>query len=720
MSMSDFEDFFGEETPKIKNASIQEKIDNPVLYDEEGASVNILLADKLSEHQLAYVVKLAHTVNIKVRVLYCFPFIAKEKHMVKGMGRFFVENVRQDLKNFLIPGRSVVTVGRAIYAATYDTDIQVAAFYDSIFNNTYFYSPFLDRRIYPIDNAFRICGFGQADPKSGEPVYFWDRFETKFAKDQLKRASESGNTSLMRRKTISFHEVIDCNEWLIAHTDNVPDNELWVAVDSETSGFKKLSDKIGNISLSFNGFESYYLDWENLNPRILSKFLNAHKLIFANGKFDLLFFAYHGCDIHRLDWDTMVAGHFLNEMRSNSLKSHAFWYTNYGGYDLDLERYKWTYPGLTDYTKIPKSIRLPYACMDAAITYQVWQKEKEDLMKEPELYNYYVETAIPMINVFVKAEYKGFCINWKEISKTGDELQEKIRICKQAVRDAYNEPDLDVNSKQAVGDMLQAHGYPAIAIGKTGHYKVSKVELHEWQKMGYKEVDTLLELSKWTALWQTFVGENSTDIVDEGSDEFFSENSSVADKFSTDCTGLWKYKAPDGCVHTTYHPFMAQSHRHRSSDPNLQNIPKKNYEATKLVRTAYTTPDTIACRPEEADKINLLCKIRGYVSVYSGQVVVIEGKSYLGKDLHELDLDSLGIRAEYEKFYKTKEGEEGESYLEIEDSKFGRIVLPVYTDSSKSKFCTICVKRDGELVEIPTIELKEGDVISPLSKEKIY
>lgn len=716
--MSDeFDDFFGEEAPKVKNAEVKEIVENPILFDEPEANVNLLLAEKLSDHQIAYLVKLAHQCNARVRVVYCFPFVANEKHMVKGMGKFFAENVRSDLKNYFIKDHPIVTVGRALYATTFDTDVQVDSFYDSVFNHTYFYSPFVNNRVYPIDNAFRICGFGQPDPKSGEPIYFWDRFETFFAREQFKRAAKAGNCSLVRKRNIVIKEIENCNEWLLAHSQNVPDNELWVAVDSETGGFKKLENRIGNISLSFNGYEAFYLDWKNINPRIFSKFLNAHKCIYANGKFDILFFAYHGCDLHNLDWDTMVAGHFLNEMRSNSLKTHAFWYTNYGGYDLELERYKWKYPGMIDYTKIPKSIRMPYAGMDAAITYQVWLREKEDMMKEPDLYKYYIETAVPMINVFVKAEYKGFCINWAAISKTGDELQEKIRVCKKAVRDAYNEPDLDVNSKQAVGDMLQSHGYPAISIGKTGHYKVSKVELHEWQKMDYKEVETLLELSKWTALWQTFIGEDASDDEDqtkeldeqEESDSFFNESSTVADKFSNDCTGLWKYKAPDGCVHTTFHPFMAQSHRHRSSDPNLQNIPKKNYEATKLVRTAYTTPDTIPCKPEEADKIVLLCKDSGYISLYSGETISIGGKVCLGKDIYKLDLDSLGIRAEYEKFYKKDFPQGTESYLQIEDSERGSLILPIYEDSAKKKFVEIFVKRNGTVQKVFTKDLQEGD-----------
>jgi len=55
----------------------------------------------------------------------------------------------------------------------------------------------------------------------------------------------------------------------------------------------------------------------------------------------------------------MIAGHLLNGMRSNSLKTHAFHYTNYGGYDLELEKFKWKYPGLQNYLQIPDAIRIP-------------------------------------------------------------------------------------------------------------------------------------------------------------------------------------------------------------------------------------------------------------------------------------------------------------------------------------------------------------------------
>lgn len=708
--MDNFDDFFGEELTSVKNAQVEQVVTNPVLFDEPGATCTLLLADYLTDKQLKYLIKFVHKTDIKVRIVYCFPFVAKEKHMVKGIGRFFIENVRSDLKEFLLPDHPVITVGRAIYATTFRSDMQVDSFYDSKFNNTYFYSPFINNRVYPIDNFFKICAFGQPDKKTGEPIYFYDRFETMFAIDQLRRASACLDCSLPSIPEIECIHVENPNEWL----EEQSKFGGWVAVDSETGGLKKLSDKIGNISISFDGKKAYYLEWSKLNPRIFSKFLNSRKLIFANGKFDLLFFAYHGCDLHKLDWDTMVAGHYLNEMRSNSLKVHAFWYTPYGGYDLDLEKYKWQYKGLDDYTKIPLNIRMPYACKDAAVTYLVFEKQIKAMKREHALLISYTETAIPMINVFVKAEYKGFCINWASIAETGDFLQQKIAESREAVRKAYNEPELDVNSKQAVATMLEAHGYPCIAKGKLGFYKTSKAELHEWKKMGYDAVDTLVEYSKWVAIWQTFIGEDAIEEVlaeDESVDSFFDESTTAATKFSSSERGLWKYKAPDGNIHTTFHPFMAASHRHRSSEPNLQNIPKKNYETTKLVRTAYTTPDTIPCKPQEADKIILLCKDRGYVSLYSGETIEIDGKVYLGSEIANLDLDPGGIRAEFEKFYDKDFPDGTESYLQVQDDQKGSLILPLFTDSSKKVFSEIWIKRENKELRIFTKDLKEGDEI---------
>jgi DNA polymerase I-like protein with 3'-5' exonuclease and polymerase domains len=661
----DFNDFFGFEPQQVKKAKVKESLDNPILYLDENPNLNVLVAEYFSERQLKHISALFHQAGAFVNIVYCFPFIADEKKQVSGLARYFCENVRSDLKEWLKSDVPIIAVGRAIYATTFDIDIQVQGFYDSVFNNTFFYSPFVNNRVYPIDTIFKICGFGQSDQKTGEAIYYYDRWETYFAKKQIERAIKAGNCSIARKKSIQYVKIDNPNEWLEQHTISIPENELWTAVDSETGGFDKLSDPIGDITISFDGWVSYYLAWKNINPWIFHDFLKAHKLILANGKFDFLFFMFHGVEKDiQISWDTMIAGHFLNEMRSNSLKTHAFIYTNYGGYDLELEKYKWKYPGLRSYLQIPDSIRIPYACMDAAIDYQVWQAQVRDMKKEPDLWKYYHKYVLPMLKVTIKMEYNGFDIDWDKVTEVGGYIQENIKKALDDVREVFNNPDLNPNKKQELGKYIESLGWPCINRNKSGGYKVSKKEFAEWEKQGHSEVKTLNEYSKWIIVWNTFIGADSNydeDEVeyDEDGFEIELEDDSLEENFFTsksdkvvhhDATGLWQYKAIDNKVHTTFQAFMARSHRHRSLNPNLQNIPKRNYEVSQIVRQCYSCPRVVPCKQNEAEEVYVFDWKNGMTLNKMDDFVEIgltERINVLAKDLSNCTPREYGYRIEY-------------------------------------------------------------------------
>jgi DNA polymerase I-like protein with 3'-5' exonuclease and polymerase domains len=662
---NDPDNFFGFEPQQVKKAKVKSSLENPILYLDENPNLNVLVAEYFSERQLKHISALFHQSGALINVVYCFPFIADEKKQVSGLARYFCENVRSDLLEWLKPDVPIIAIGRAIYATTFDTDIQVQGFYDSVFNNTFFYSPFVNNRVYPIDTIFKICGFGQPDQKTGEPIYYYDRWETYFAKKQIERAIKAGNCSIARKKSIQYVIINNPNEWLEHHTKFVPENELWTAVDSETGGFDKLSDSIGDITISFDGWTAYYLAWKNINPWIFHDFLNVHKLILGNGKFDFLFFMFHGVEKDiKIAWDTMIAGHLLNEMRSNSLKTHAFIYTNYGGYDLDLEKYKWKYPGLQSYLQIPDSIRIPYACMDAAIDYQVWQAQVRDMKKEPDLWDYYHKYVLPMLKVTTKMEYNGFDIDWDKVTEVGGYIQENIKKALAEVRKAFKNPDLNPNKKQELGKYIESLGWPCINRNKSGGYRVSKKEFAEWEKQGHDEVKTLNEYSKWVIVWNTFIGGESNydedeieydeegleiELDDENLEEDFFTNKSEK-VIHHDATGLWQYRTIDNKIHTTFHAFMTKSHRHRSSSPNLQNIPKRNYEVSQIVRQCYTYPRTVPCKQCEAEEIYVFEWKNGMTLNKMDDLVEIgltERIKVPAKDLCNYSPREYGYRVEY-------------------------------------------------------------------------
>lgn len=619
---------------------------NPVLHRDESANINILVSDLFSEKQMTYLCSFFHNAGAKINVIYAFSKKVDTSKLCGGLVKAFYENARNDLKDRLISSVPVITIGQAIYAATYDTGIQVSGFYDSVFNDTFFYSPFLNNRVYPIDSFFSICAFGKVDVKTGKAKYFYDNWEVFFAKEQIKRAIVVGKCSLPRIRPLLWESVENPNSWMLAHTNNIPDDEVWVAVDSETGGFDKLSDPIKDITLSFNGYTAYHLNWEDINPQVFTEFLKKHKCIYANGKFDVLFFMFHGCELVRIDWDTMLAGHLLNEMRSNSLKTHAFCYTNYGGYDIELEKFKWKYPKLDNYTKIPDSIRIPYACKDAAVTYLVMLEQRKRLEKEPPLYGYYQKYCLPILNLFIKAEYKGFFVDWDKVFAADKELQLKIEQSLENVKHTFSKPDIDPNKKQELGKYLESIGWENLGRGKRGVFNVSKDELLEWSKQGHEEAKLLLEYSKWVSIRNTFIGENESSVesLDSG---LFETNKNTAS------SGLWQYRSTDNRIHPTFHAFMTKSHRHRSSNPNFQNLPKRNKEVSGIVRSCYIPPNIVPCQMNEADQIIVFDRFRGcFICTPNDEVEIGFEKrvKILAKDLSYQDTRDSGVRYECYKF----------------------------------------------------------------------
>lgn len=650
MSDDFFSDFDSVATSSVKKMNQRQSVDNPFLHADEHAQVTAITADFLTEKQVQYVKRLFDSLNIKFNLIFPFSFVPTESDLKKSITKFFIDNVRKDLADYVPSNLPIVTFGRGLYTVTYDTDIQVDMFYDTVFNKPYIYTPQFNTRVYPCDSLFRILGFGQPDKKTGDPIILWDQWESFFAKEQIKRAGSAGDCSLSRVPQIKIVDLKDPNAFFQTVIDHGADPD-WhnVAFDTETGGLDPLSDPIGCVTMSFDGKTAYYMDWKDVSIPLFEKMMKGKYKILANGKFDILFFAFHGTERLYIDWDTMIGGHMLNEMRSNSLKTHAWYYTPYGGYDLELEKVKMKYKGLQSYLHIPKPIRMPYAAKDAAVTWLVWKGQYEEMSRDPQLLKYYETYAIGMVNVFSKAEFHGFPVDWDKVTETGIILDQKIHEAKQKVLEAFKVKELNIGSKKQLGEFIESLGWPCVARVKAsigGYYKVSKTEIHEWIKQGHNEAKTLLEYSKWISIKSTFIGDDEYDATDDSEErenpdkdnDFFDEQD---ERKSVNATGLWQHRRIDGRVHATFHTFMCASHRNRSSNPNFQNLPKKNWDVAAFVRACYTPPKEIKSTREEADLIkiydqNFGCRIFGSTELVlvnrNGQKIRVEAR-----DLQEED-----------------------------------------------------------------------------------
>jgi DNA polymerase I-like protein with 3'-5' exonuclease and polymerase domains len=625
----------------------REEIKNILYGCLASSNLNVLISEYLDEKQISFVAQFFKMQGADPLIIYPFPRLVVERDFKKGIEKFFIDNVLENLRDFMNPNNAVVTMGRGLYAATRDVDLQVDAFYyNDEYQPSYFYCPFLENYVYPVDAIARII----KTDYHGNFVQLYDRYVTEFAKTQIAKALENHAGHLKHVDPVTIIDVSDVNTQLrkwIALTD---DTHQYVAFDIETGGFNRLADVIGCMTVSFDGKTAYYLDWKGIDPDLVYQFLETRYLIAANGKFDVLFLQFHGVKEICLRWDTMIAGHFLNEMSSASLKTHAWSFTDYGGYDIDLEKFKRKYPGCR-YIDIPKPIKLKYAGHDAAVTWQVWHRQREIMSIYPELLSYYERYAMGMLDVFREMEFRGFPIDWSMVTEQGVFLKQKIAESEKAVFDAFNIQKTAANanlltSKKQLGLFLEEKGWECIHRVKSkigGHFKVSKHEMNEWRKKGHKEADLILEYNKWTAIYNTFIGvENPDDEDDDGVEEALFD---ISYYNPDDSTGLWQYRQVDDKIHGTYKTMMTHSHRHSSTEPNLQNLSKRNWETAQAVRKCYQAPLELETGIENADFVKVYDAEHGMRLFRPGDTFTVNWQT---TEIDFVDAESIpGIVARY-------------------------------------------------------------------------
>jgi hypothetical protein len=92
-----------------------------------------------------------------------------------------------------------------------------------------------------------------------------------------------------------------------------------------------------------------------------------------------------------------------------------------------------------------------------------------------------------------------------------------------------------------------------------------------------------------------------------------------------------------------------------SSSPNLQNLPKRNYEVSQIVRQCYTVPPRVPCKPGEAEEVHIFDWKKGMTINKMSDLVeigLIKRIKVPVKDLTSYPPREYGYRIEYYKVSK--------------------------------------------------------------------
>jgi DNA polymerase I-like protein with 3'-5' exonuclease and polymerase domains len=502
--------------------------------------------------------------NLKISIIYNFKKILSKKEAGRKISDVY-KKYGINILNYIPKNKRVITIGKAIYLASNgNTDIQIECFIEDVFNDTYFYSPSFETFVYPIYDFLFFIG------KS--------TFERNFSVNQINKCINQPKTYNIKIPDLECIKVENPNSFLESYIGKNID----VAMDTETSSLDWYDNKVGCISISFNGLIGYYLNFKKIDRDIFYKFLEGKNLIWNNGKFDIKSLCNKVNAISRdklqIGWDNWLSGHVLNEMRSNSLKSQAFYYTYFGDYEKDLESYKSKYKNI-NYLLIDEDILYKYACMDAIVTYQCYFKMKrriERISQDKSIYDgkkvkltlieLLQKHIFPIINVGIDIEIQGLNLSLKRLKETGlNVIQDKQDVEKKIREELNISKRINLSSDEQIAKHLEKLGWDCHGRNKKEFFNVNNTTLKKWLKEDHSEAQHLLLLREYEQLIKTFTG-----------DELLGN-------------GFWQYVKANGKVHPHLQMFLTNTLRNRCSNPNLQNLKARGLYA-KEFRSCFVPP----------------------------------------------------------------------------------------------------------------------------------
>lgn len=562
--------------------------DRTVLADTSlnlGTDVNVLV-DYLYPQETINVLMdwLRYQGLLNCKVIYVLNCIASRAQAEKdGIIKFYRQN-KVDLYAHMIPKAPVITVGPALYSLLCEDDIYPSHTEQAIFGKTnFFFSKDLTTAnghwVHPIASLEDMMDNSDSLEKGNPRIR--DCYKAKLAEAQFTLLANNPFKPIYRYPKLNkifIESKEDFDERFYLPNKDRHDEVL--AWDIETSSFDFLTGEIGCITLSFDGNTGYYIPWKYVDKKKLGEVLKNNRQCGANLKFDIRWLWANGVPEARIDEDVILGGHTLDETRRNSLKALAYYYSEYGGYERDLDAYKEKVK-VDNYLHIPEELLREYAVMDAIVTRRVWTNLMAHMREldarypnefsEDGLVEYYYLRRIPAANMYARFEYNGCYVDKKKLDSLRNDMKEFLVNKKKELSKAFGvSENFDWGSQQELGKLLEKAGWEDLGRTEAGTYKTADFQLHRWEKI-HPESLMIQDMRSVSVLLNSFVGD------DEGTKGW---------------SQYLKYHPEDDSyrMHASYQAMMTDGGRTKCSNPNMQNTPTRGLFA-KEIKSCIATPN---------------------------------------------------------------------------------------------------------------------------------
>lgn len=344
-----------------------------------------------------------------------------------------------------------------------------------------------------------------------------------------------------------------------------------VAFDYETTGLKPYAQGHEIVCVSFawskDKAASFPIYDRPSFKRELRKLLTGPvKKVAHNIKFEELWTRkIFGYSVNNWELDTQLAAHSIdNRTGKTSLKFQGFVNFGIGGYEKDIKKYieaakEDGINGFNNMKKAPLSKTLKYCAIDSLLSFRLWEKQKDLLTKHTKKgYDLFHDGNLS----FVDTEDNGICLDFNYIEKQNIHLQRRIdkeyeKIKEDKAVQSFEKKEsssLDINSHQQLAKLL--YGEMQLTPPKQTKKGNPSTDAESLEQLQVPFVKHLLKYRKLLKLKNTYL-------------HSFTVNA-----------------GEDKKLHPNFNLNIPKTYRSSSDSPNFQNVPNRDKEAQKIIRTA--------------------------------------------------------------------------------------------------------------------------------------
>ncbi len=381
-----------------------------------------------------------------------------------------------------------------------------------------------------------------------------------------------------------------------------------VAVDTETDGLDAMRANLVGISLATGPGRACYIPLRHeavsgqLEPAetlaaLAPLFANPSVLkVFQNAKFDLMVFGHAGLsDISPID-DTMLIsyameagahGHGMDELSTRHLDHTPVAYDTVTG----------TGKARIPFAQVPLDRATAYAAEDADVTLRLWRALKPRL-REAKSLALYEQIERRLVPVLLAMEQAGVKVDRADLEAMSADFGARMAVMETEIHNLAGTP-FNLGSAKQLGEILfDTMKLPGGKRMKTGAWGTDASVLQGLAEQGHDLPARILEWRQLAKLKSTY-----TD--------------ALAGQINPDT----------GRVHTSFAMAITSTGRLSSTDPNLQNIPIRTEEGSRIRRAFIAEPGHVLISADYSQiELRLLA--------HQADIPALKASFAAGEDIH--------------------------------------------------------------------------------------